>query len=176
MALPKPPATSTKPKVAAQQKAPAKVKDTAVDQDREQAERMAKLERNAETRQEEATMARLREKVKNQGSGRPGMPNGNGKEVGSSYEAYIKSRLIDAFREKISYNSKNPKMVVRLYIDSNGKLTRKKTESSSGDTAFEISVLSAIDLASEKFPPPPNHKLFELGVIFNREGVTPNLR
>jgi colicin import membrane protein len=104
------------------------------------------------------------------------MPGGNGKEVGSSYEAYIKSRLIDAFREKISYNSKNPKMVVRLYIDSNGKLTRKKTESSSGDTAFEISVLSAIDLASEKFPPPPNHKLFELGVIFNREGVTPNLR
>jgi colicin import membrane protein len=102
------------------------------------------------------------------------MPGGVGTEAGSSYDAYIKSRLMDAFRETISYTSKNPTMVVRIFIDSNGKLSRKKTESSSGDRAFEISVLRAIEMASEKFPPPPNHKIFELGVIFSREGVAQN--
>ena len=137
---------------------------------------MSKLERASEARQQEARMARLQENVKNQGSGRAGMPGGVGKEAGSSYDAYIKSRLMDAFRETISYNSKNPKMVVRIFIDSNGKLSRKKTESSSGDRTFEISVFRAIEVASEKFPPPPNHKIFELGVIFSREGITQNQR
>jgi colicin import membrane protein len=174
MALPSPPKPATKTENAKQPVAPAKASESAAESASGFAERMARLERAAEARQEEAAMARLREKVKNQGSGRAGMPAGVGKEAGSSYDAYIKSRLMDAFRETISYNSKNPKMVVRIFIDSNGKLSRKKTESSSGDRAFEISVLRAIEVASEKFPPPPNHKIFELGVIFSREGVTQN--
>jgi TonB family protein len=174
MDLPKPAKPGTKPQIAKPQQPPAKGKDSAAESSSEFAERMSKLERATEAKQQEARMARLQENVKSQGSGRAGMPGGVGNEAGSSYDAYIKSRLMDAFRETISYNSKNPKMVVRIFIDSNGKLSRKKTESSSGDRAFEISVLRAIEVASEKFPPPPNHKIFELGVIFSREGVNQN--
>jgi colicin import membrane protein len=171
MALPTQPKPGVKPQIAKPLKTPAKGKDSAAESTADFDE---KLKRMAEARQEESAIARMREKLQNQGSGRPGMPAGSGKEIGSSYEAYIKSRLMDAFRDTIRHNSNNPKMVVRLFIDSNGKLSRTKAESSSGDRAFEISVQRAIDLASEKFPPPPNHKVFELGVIFNREGVTPN--
>jgi colicin import membrane protein len=127
-----------------------------------------------EARQQEARMARLQEKVKSQGAGRPGMPGGNGKEAGSDYLAYLQSRLKDAFRDTISYTSKSPEMTVRIFIDTSGKLSRKKTERSSGDRAFEISVLRAIDTASEKFTPPPNRKVFEGVFVFKREGISPN--
>jgi colicin import membrane protein len=138
------------------------------------AERMAKLERLSEAQQEEARIAQLRSQVKTQGSGRPGMPEGSGKEAGSDYTAYIQSRLKDAFRETISYSSKNPVVVVRLFIDPDGKLARRKTERSSGDRAFEISVLRAIELAGEKFTPPPDHKVFEGVFVFKPQGITPN--
>jgi colicin import membrane protein len=65
-------------------------------------------------------------------------------------------------------------MTVRIFIDTSGKLSRKKTERSSGDRAFEISVLRAIDTASEKFTPPPNRKVFEGVFVFKREGISPN--
>jgi len=166
MALPKPPATSTKP-----QKTVAKVKDSTSES---AAEFESNLKRMDEARQQEARMARLQEKVKNQGAGRAGMPAGNGKEAGSDYLAYLQSRLKDAFRDTISYTSKSPEMTVRIFIDTNGKLSRKKTERSSGDRAFEISVLRAIDTASEKFTPPPNRKVFEGVFVFKREGISPN--
>jgi colicin import membrane protein len=173
MALPKPD-TSAVTTPSKQQKTATKVKDSAVDQDREQAERMAKLERKAEARQEEAVLARLREKVKSQGAGRAGMPAGKGKEAGSDYLAYLQSRLKDAFHETISYTSKNPEMTVRIFIDTDGKMSRKKAERSSGDRTFEISVLRAIDTASEKFTPPPGRKVFEGVFVFKREGILPN--
>jgi colicin import membrane protein len=138
------------------------------------AERMAKLERAAEARQQEAALARLQEKVRNQGSGRAGMPGGTGKEAGSDYLAYIQSRLKDAFQMTITHTSQKPEMTVRLFIDSDGKLARKKAERSSGDRAFEISVFRAIDAASEKFPPPPGRKVFEGVFVFRREGISPN--
>ena len=138
------------------------------------AERMAKLERKSEAQYEEARIAQLRNKVKTQGSGRSGMPDGSGKEAGSDYTAYIQSRLKDAFRETISYSTKNPVMVVRLFIDPDGKLSRRKAERSSGDRAFEISVLRAIELASEKFTPPPNRKVFEGVFVFRPQGITQN--
>lgn len=136
-------------------------------------ERMAKLERAAEARQEEAALARLRDKMAKQGSGRPGMPGAAGKEAGSDYTAYIQSRLKDAFQRTISHTSQNPEMAIRLFIDSDGRLSRRKTERSNGDRAFEISVMRAVDLASEKFPPPPNKKLYEGVFVFKREGIVP---
>jgi len=166
MALPKPAAISTKP-----QKTVAKVKDSTAES---AAEFESNLKRMDEARQQEARMARLQEKVKNQGAGRAGMPTGNGKEAGSDYLAYLQSRLKDAFRDTISYTSRSPEMTVRIFIDTNGKLSRKKTERSSGDRAFEISVLRAIDTASEKFTPPPNRKVFEGVFVFKREGISPN--
>lgn len=137
-------------------------------------ERVAKMMQAAEAREADAALARMRERVKSQGAGRPGMPGASGKEAGSDYLAYLQSRLRDAFRETISFTSKNPEMTVRLFVDASGKISRKKTEKSSGDRAFEISVLRAIDLAAEKFPPPPGRTLFEGVFVFKREGVTQN--
>jgi colicin import membrane protein len=172
MALPKPAKPGIKPQQAKPQKAPAKVKDSSSESTSEFADRMAKLEREAEARQEEAVLSKLREKVKTQGAGRAGMPGGSGKEAGSDYLAYLQSRLRDAFLATISHTSKNPEMTVRLFIDTDGKLSRKKTERSSGDRTFEISVLRAIDTASEKFTPPPNRKVFEGVFVFKPEGIS----
>jgi len=151
-----------------------KTRESGTESASEFAERMAKLERGAEARQEEAALARLRDKVRTQGSGRAGMPGATGKEAGSDYLAYIQSRLKDAFQKTINHSSQNPEMVVRLFIDTDGKLARKKAERSSGDRAFEISVFRAIDAASSKFPPPPSHKVFEGVFVFKREGISQN--
>lgn len=138
------------------------------------AERMAKIQKSAEARQEEAALERLRGKVKATPSGRSGMPAAGGKEQGSDYTAYIQSRLKDAFRETISYSSKNPEMIMRLFIDSSGRLTRRVIERSSGDRAFELAVLRAVDNASEKFHPPPNRTIFEGVFVFKPQGITPD--
>lgn len=137
------------------------------------AERMAQLEQSMEARREAAVLERLRIKVKTPASGRAGMPNARGSQSGSDYTAYIQSRLKDAFRETISYSSSNPEMVVRLYIDGNGRLTRRASERSSNDKAFELAVQRAIDLASEKFPPPPDKKVFEGVFVFKPQGISP---
>ena len=176
MALPIPPRPAAKAQTAKPPTTPNKASSSAAESSSEFAERMARLERAAEAKHEEAVLARLREKVRSQGSGRAGMPAGVGKEAGSDYTAYIQSRLKDAFQKTIQHSSQNPEMSVRLFIDADGKLARKKAERSSGDRAFEISVFRAIDAASEKFPPPPGRKLFEGVFVFKREGITPNKR
>jgi colicin import membrane protein len=135
---------------------------------------LAKLKGKAEAREQEAALERLRNKLASPGSGRAGMPAAKGNEAGSDYTAYIQSRLKDAFRETISYSSKNPEIVVRIFIDADGKVARKKIERSSSDRAFEISVLRAIELASEKFTPPPNRKIFEGVFVFKPQGISQN--
>jgi colicin import membrane protein len=172
MALPTPPKPAAKAQTAKQAATPNKASSSATESSSEFAERMARLERAAEAKQEEAALARLQEKVRNQGSGRAGMPGGLGKEAGSDYTAYVQSRLKDAFQKTIQHSSQNPEMSVRLFIDTDGKLARKKAERSSGDRAFEISVFRAIDAASEKFTAPPGHKVFEGVFVFKREGIS----
>lgn len=174
MALPQPAKPETKNQLTKAQKAGAKGKDTAAESSSEFAERMAKLERTAEARQAEEALARMRDKVKSQGAGRTGMPDGSGKQAGSDYLAYLQSRLKDAFQNTISYTSKKPEMTVRLFVDTDGKLSRKKIERSNGDRTFEISVLRAIDTASEKFTPPPGRKVFEGVFVFKPEGISQN--
>lgn len=136
------------------------------------AERMSRLEGKSESKQQEAALERLRNKVAIAGSGRSGMPGAVGKEAGSDYTAYIQSRLKDAFRETISFTSKKPEALVRLFIDGSGRLSKSKIERSSGDRAFELSVQRAIDVASEKFPPPPDKKVFEGVFVFKPQGIT----
>jgi colicin import membrane protein len=172
MALPTPPKPAVKAQSAKLPTTPNKASNSTTESSSEFAERMAKLERAAESKQEEAALARLREKVTSQGSGRAGMPGGVGKEAGSDYTAYVQSLLRDAFQKTIQHSSQNPEMSVRLFIDTDGKLARKKAERSSGDRAFEISVFRAIDAASEKFTPPPGHKVFEGVFVFKREGIS----
>jgi len=167
MALPAPPAKT--PPIKQQLKPASKAAESSA----EFSERMAKLQKKQEAAQEEAVLARLREKVKGNGSGRAGMPTGSGKESGSDYLAYIQSRLKDAFAKTISYTSKKPEAVVRIFIDTSGKVTRVKVERSN-DAAFQLSVQRAIDMASEKFPPPPNKKVFEGVFVFKPEGISQN--
>ncbi len=138
------------------------------------AERMAKLESEAEAQQEEATLERLRKKIKTAGSGRAGMPAGSGSEAGSDYTAYVQSRLKDAFYQTINYTSKNPEAFVHLYIDTDGKVIRQKIEKSSGDHTFELAVQRAIEKAGDKLVPPPNHKVFEGMFRFTPKSITRN--
>ena len=84
---------------------------------------MARLERQVESKHQSAAMEALRKRLDGAGKvEQPGMPGGKGTEKGSDYGSYIRSRLTDAFRSTIAYQTKNPEVVVRLTIDRTGKL------------------------------------------------------
>jgi len=136
------------------------------------AERMAKLERSAEARREEAVFDKLRSKVKTGGSSKVGMPGAGGAEAGSSYGDYVKSRLEDALKVTSSYSTKNPEVVVRLTIAPDGRLSGVKIERSSGDATFELAVRRAIDLASVKFTAPPGRAVYENGFVFKPKSIS----
>lgn len=99
------------------------------------------------------------------------MPGGTGTEAGSDYPSYIQSRLTDAFRTTIAFQSKNPLVVVRITIGRNGRITQLRTEKSSGDKVFEDAVARAIAKAEQSFPPPPSREEFEYGFVFRPQGV-----
>ncbi len=172
MALPAKPMPVAKVTSTKQLKAPLKTKEPAPESAAEFAERMAKMKRTDDARQEEAVMARLREKVKSQGSGRAGMPGASGKEAGSRYEDYIKSRMEDALKKTSNYSTKNPIVVVRITISSKGQVSQTKIESSSGDHTFELAVQRAIEIFGETLYPPPNHKTFENGFTFHPREIS----
>lgn len=134
-------------------------------------ERMAKLEKSAEARREEAVLKQLQNKVKSAGT-KTGTPALNGTEAGVRYVDFIKSRLEDALKTTSSYSTKNPEVAVRLAINSEGRLIRMKVERSSGDARFELAVRRAIDLASEKFTAPPGRAVFENGFVFKPQGIS----
>jgi len=136
------------------------------------AERMAKLERNSETRREEDVLEKLRNRAKAGGSTKTGAQGAHGTEAGSRYGDFIKSRLEDALKVTSYSTTKKPEVAVRLAISADGRLLRMKIERSSGDAAFELAVRRAIDLASEKFTAPPNHAVFENGFIFKPKGIS----
>ena len=135
-------------------------------------DRIAKLESSREARREEAVLEKLRSKVKTGMNSKVGTPGGSGAEAGSRYADYVKARLEDALKITSSYTSKSPEVAVRLTITAEGKLSRLKIERSSGDATFELAVRRAIDLASEKFTPPPNHATFENGFVFKPKGIS----
>jgi colicin import membrane protein len=135
-------------------------------------EKMARLEGKVESREQEAKLESLRRKVTTSGSGKAGMPGGKGTQVGSDYAAYIQSRIRDAFHSTIFYTTKNPVVLIRVVIDTDGKLSRRKTERTTGDRAFELSAQRAIELASQKFTPPPDHKVYEGVFEFKPEGIS----
>lgn len=129
---------------------------------------MAKLEGKAEEQRQAAAIESLRQKV---AGGQAGMPTGTGNQAGSDYTAYIHSRLKDAFKETIAYQSKAPFVIVKLYITSEGRISRVKQEKSSGDKMFETAVLRAITLAEKNFVPPPGRSSYEGLFVFKPQGV-----
>jgi colicin import membrane protein len=134
-------------------------------------ERLARLERATDARHEAAAMEALRKKAISRGKGQAGMPGGTGTEAGSDYASYIRSRLVDAFKTTIAYQDKSPRTVVVLTIDRNGKVIKRRNESSTGDRLFEDSVNRAIVKAEKDFRPPPGGGTFEYGFIFTAQGV-----
>jgi len=138
---------------------------------REFEERLKQLERNAEARHQAAALEALKNRAAGTGKGPAGMPTGTGTEAGSDYASYLHSRLQDAFRSTIAYQSKNPQVVVRLTIARNGRLLRYRIERSSGDRIFEASVIETITRAEKTFPPPPGGKEFEQGFLFKPQGI-----
>jgi colicin import membrane protein len=168
MKQPAPPSEKTTPKAAAE---PAKIAPKQAETAREFEERMAKMARDAEARHADAALKAMRDRVAAGNKGPQGMPTGTGTESGSSYPAYIQSRLADAFRQTIAYQSSNPETAVRLTIDGNGRIIGLKIERSSRDQVFENAVRRAIALAETNFRPPPDGKRFEIGFVFRPQGV-----
>lgn len=134
------------------------------------AEQMARLARNSEVRREEAILEKLRSKVKT-GVSKTGVPGAGGVEPGSRYSDYIKSRLEDALKLTTSYTTKSPEVTVRITIAGDGKLLRMKVERSN-DATFELAVRRAIDLASQRFTPPPGRTVFENGFVFKPKDIS----
>jgi len=156
------PAAATKP---APGKKTAPAGESAAFQDR-----LARLEGKVDAQRQAAAFEALRKKVA--AKGKVGMPRGTGSESGSDYTAYLHSRLKDAFRDTISYQSTNPFVMVRLTIDGEGRIIRTRVEKSSGDKVFELSVTRAITLAEQTIVPPPNRSVYEGAFVFKPQGVT----
>jgi len=132
-------------------------------------ESLAKLQGKVDAQRQAAAFETLRKKVA--ARGKVGMPRSTGNEAGSDYTAYLHSRLKDAFSETISYQSKNPFIMVRLTIDGDGHILRTRIEKSSGDKVFELSVIRAITLAEQSIVPPPGRAVFEGAFVFKPQGV-----
>jgi colicin import membrane protein len=136
-------------------------------------ERLSSIKKKVAEKEFSDTMSALRNRVANGGlPGKSGIPGGKGKEAGSDYAGYIRSRLTDAFRSTISYRTKNPEVMASLTIDRNGRLIGLRFVKKSNDRIFEDSVHRAILKAEPTFPPPPNGEKFEFSYRFAPEGVS----
>jgi colicin import membrane protein len=136
-------------------------------------ERLAKIEQSVAGQHQAAAIDAMRKKVAGAGkTGQAGMPAATGTEAGSDYASYIRSRLTDAFRTTIAYQTKAPEVVVRLTINRAGKVIGQRFERSSNDRIFEDAVTRAIAKAALTFPPPPGGEQVEYSVRFSPEGVS----
>lgn len=136
-------------------------------------ERMAKIGRDVDAKHVSAALDALQKKVAASGNGgQSGMPGAKGTEAGSDYASYIRSRLTDAFRITISYQTKNPEVMVRLTIDRTGKVAGLHFERSTNDRIFEDAVRRTVLKAAQTFPPPPGGGKFEYSYRFAPEGVS----
>ncbi len=144
--------------------------ESAAETSRQFEERLAKIEKEVGARHESAAIEALRRRVAGRGQGgQTGIPGGKGTEAGSDYASYIRSRLTDAFRTTISFQSKNPEVVVRLTIDRFGRVAGIKLERSTKDRIFEDAVRNAIAKAEQNFVPPPGGGKFEYSFRFYPE-------
>lgn len=132
-------------------------------------QRMDQLKGKAADQRQSAALESLRQKVSR---GRPGMPGAAGNQAGSDYTAYLHSRLKDAFRDTIQYQSPAPFVVVRLTIDRDGRIMRTRFEQSNHDKVFEKSVQRAIELAEQRIVPPPGRTTYEGTFVFKPQGVS----
>ena len=167
------PAPSTQKAVAKPKTPVGKKPATPAETARQFEERMAKIEQEVAAKHTMAALEALQRKVAEAGKGgQSGIPGGKGLEAGSDYAGYIRSRLTDAFRTTIAFQTKYPEVMVRLTIDRTGKVAGHKLERSSNDRIFEDAVINAIVKAEQTFVPPPGGGKFEYSFRFAPEGVS----
>ena len=136
------------------------------------AKRIESLERDAEARRMAAALEAAKRRAGSKGP--VGIPGATGTEAGSDYASYIQSRLKDAFKTTIAFQSKTPEVMVRITIGRTGRVLRVRAERSTGDKVFEDAVSRAIAKAEKNFPPPPKGEEFDLGFVFRPQGVGKN--
>ena len=134
--------------------------------------RMSQLEQAAEARHEAAALKALQNRSR--AGGPAGIPGGTGHEAGSDYGSYIESRLMDALKVTIAFQSKNPVVFMQLTIGRNGRIVRTIMKRSSGDRLFEGAVSRAISMAEKNFRPPPNGEEFTKDVYFHPQENSKN--
>jgi colicin import membrane protein len=130
-------------------------------------ERITRMEREAEARHEASALDALRKRGR--AGGPVGMPGASGNEAGSDYASYVESRLKDALKTTIAYQSKSPVVIIQLTIGRNGRFARVRIKQSSGDKLFESAVTRAIATAEKNLRPPPSGEEFSTEVRFHPE-------
>jgi colicin import membrane protein len=137
---------------------------------REFEERIARLEREAGARNTDEAIEAMRKR--GTGKGAVGMPGATGKEAGSDYAGFIRSRLEDSFRQVDTFKPvPGREVIVRLIIDRNGRIASLRYERRSNDQMFDIAVDRAIARAEKEFRPPPGGGQFEHIYSFKPQGV-----
>lgn len=163
MALP-----PSKPKTQPPVKGKTAPEKPSAEEGKEFSERMKALQRKSEERQLEAAVSGL----KNRGGNKTvGMPGAKGNQAGSDYGSYLQSRLKDAFRDVIAFQSGTPQALVRIKVGPDGRITDYRVEKRSGDPVFDDAVSRAVTLAGRTLKPPPNGQSFERVFRFKPEGV-----
>jgi colicin import membrane protein len=137
---------------------------------REFAQRMSRLEYNAEAKHQAEALASLQKKAADRKIS--GGAAAAGSDKGAEYGAYIQSRLKDALATTMVYRSKAPEAAVHIYIDSKGKLIRSVMERPSPDKLFNDSVIRTIEKAKVHFPPPPAATGYDKLYVFSPQEVT----
>lgn len=158
---------------AAKTAAPPQTKpESSAETSKEFAERLARLERQAEAKHAAAAIEALRKKTMAPGTGKAGAPGGTGKEAGSYYPSYIRSRLEDAFRVEDTFKPDRNKVVtVRLTIGRAGRITSLQVEKNSADKMFNDAVMRTITRAEKDFPKPPDGNPVTLSFVFKPQEV-----
>jgi colicin import membrane protein len=147
-------------------------------------ERLARLERDAESRRQAAVLDALRKKVTagtaGKGgdtgtantAGKGGAPGASGTQAGSYYDTYIRSRLEDAFQVEDTFKpDQNKVVVVRITIGRTGKITSLQVDQNSSDKMFNDAVMRTITRAERDFPPTPTGAPVELHFRFRPQEV-----
>ncbi len=146
--------------------------DKSAESEDEFKKRMSRIQSYAESKEQDARIDRLRQRVAVgvAPGGSRGSVSGRGSEAGSDYLGYITSRLTDSFKEPPNV-AKSLFTEIRLRINAAGKVELLEITRSSGNLAFDNYAKRSVYDAEGKFTPPPQGK-FEFTFRFRPQGIS----
>lgn len=101
----------------------------------------------------------------------PGGAGGDGVGIVGTYQQSLVSRIRPFWEYPGRADRKNPQAVARITIAKDGTILGAKIEKSSGDAAFDGSVLKAIR-DTERVEPPPTPQLMDITLGFAYESLS----